>query len=225
MKLTDITAVIFDMDGVIFDTERVYLESCVEAAAELNLGDIRELCISCIGITAEMTKNRFRQVITNEELCNRFWELSKFITREKLSHGMPIKEGAENLLSMLYKRNIPIALASSTTTRTVTAELTSVDLLRYFTIIVGGDMVNNSKPDPEIFLKAADMLGAEPEKCLVLEDSKNGIRAAKAAGMKAIMIPDLIPPDDEMKEKADLTADSLNDVISYLMAETITFSV
>lgn len=75
--------------------------------------------------------------------------------------------------------------------------------------------MEKSKPDPEIFLRAAEMLGVPAEDCIVLEDSKNGIRAAKAAGMMAIMIPDLISPDDEMKEKADIIVNSLNDVISF----------
>lgn len=209
------TAVIFDMDGVIFDTERVYLESCVEAAAELGLGDVRELCISCIGVTAEMTKKCFDGAIPDQQLCTSFWELARRKTREKLSGGMPVKDGARELLSLLYEKSIPIALASSTITQTVIRELTSADLFRYFAHIVGGDKVEKSKPDPEIFLRAAEMLGVSAEDCIVLEDSKNGIRAARAAGMMAIMIPDLIPPDDEMKEKADIIVNSLNDVISF----------
>lgn len=209
------TAVIFDMDGVIFDTERVYLESCVEAAAELGLGDVRELCISCIGVTAEMTKKCFDEAIPNQQLCTGFWELARCKTREKLSGGMPVKDGARELLSLLYEKGVPIALASSTITQTVIRELTSADLFKYFTRIIGGDKVEKSKPDPEIFLRAAEMLGVPAEDCIVLEDSKNGIRAAKAAGMMAIMIPDLISPDDEMKEKADIIVNSLNDVISF----------
>lgn len=107
------TAVIFDMDGVIFDTERVYLESCVEAAAELGLGDVRELCISCIGVTAEMTKKCFDEAIPNQQLCTGFWELARCKTREKLSGGMPVKDGARELLSLLYEKGVPIALASA----------------------------------------------------------------------------------------------------------------
>lgn len=213
--ISDVKAVIFDMDGVIFDTERVYLESCVSAASELGLGDVRELCISCIGVTEEVTKKRFSEAIPDERLWAEFWEKARGRTREALAKGMPVKSGARELLSMLYDRGVPIALASSTKTQTVIRELISADLFGYFTRIIGGDTVERSKPDPEIFLKAAEMLGVRPEDCIVLEDSRNGIRAAKAAGMTAIMIPDLIPPDDEMRELADMIMGSLNDLTAY----------
>ena len=210
------TAVIFDMDGVIFDTERVYLDSCVSAAGELGLGDVQKLCISCIGVTEEVTKKRFAEAIPDPELCARFWETARSKTRETLSRGMPVKEGARELLQKLYTEGIPTALASSTRTETVIRELISVDLFGFFTRIVGGDMVSRSKPDPEIFLKAADMLGVPWQECLVLEDSKNGLLSAKAAGMTVYIIPDLVPIDDEMKEKADMILPSLADVWSEL---------
>ena len=89
-------------------------------------------------------------------------------------------------------------------------------LLQNFDVVVGGDQVQRSKPEPDIFLKAAEQLEADPGDCYVIEDSYNGIRAASAAGMIPIMVPDLLPPTEEMEEKAAVILDSLHDVIAYL---------
>ncbi len=92
-------------------------------------------------------------------------------------------------------------------------------LLHYFDIIVGGDQVTNSKPDPEIFLKAASLLPKGTEKIYVIEDSYNGIRAAYSAGLKAIMVPDMLPPTEEMHEKAFAVLPSLSDVLKMLLQD------
>ena len=113
---------------------------------------------------------------------------------------------------------MPVALASSTKTEKVIRELIKTDLFGYFTRISGGDSVKNSKPAPDIFLRTAELLGKEPQKCLVIEDSFNGVRAAKAAGMKCIMVPDLLQPDDEIKALADMFVPSLTE-LKELFAE------
>lgn len=205
------------MDGVILDTERIFIESSQEAARLLGLPDVTELCRSTIGITAEKSKQIFSEGIGDEEMFRRFWDESKRIIKESLAKEIPVKSGARELLQYLYDNKIPTAIASSTITRIIVKEMIAADLFGFFTRIVGGDMVEKSKPDPEIFLKAAEMLGEKPEHCLVLEDSRNGVLAANAAGMKVFIIPDLVPVDDEMKEKADKVFDSLGDVIPFFL--------
>ena len=210
-----VSAVIFDMDGVLLDTEKVYLESCCAAAEEMGIGDVSDVCVSCIGITAEATKKKFLEVFGGEEECERFWDISRRITRERLSKSIPVKPGGRELLQYLYDNGVPMALASSTKTEIVIRELISVDLFGFFTRIIGGDMVKSSKPDPEIFLTAASALGVTPDECIVIEDSKNGILAASSAGMTAFLVPDLVVPDDEMLKRSARVMDSLFDVISY----------
>ena len=134
----------------------------------------------------------------------------------KFEEKAPVKPGVKELLTYLKSAGVKIAIASSTKKSGVARELKQAGFLEYFDELVCGDMVEKSKPNPDIFLKAAQCLGEEPENCIVIEDSFNGIRAAHAANMFAIMVPDILPPDEEMKEKASLILDSLNDVLSYL---------
>ena len=133
--------------------------------------------------------------------------------REKYSHGrLPLKPGVIELLESLKQKGFLTGIASSTRTETVREEIRDAGLLKYFDVIVGGDQVERSKPAPDIFLKAAENLGAQPGKCCVIEDSYNGILAASAAGMFPVMVPDLLPPNDEMRGKAGLIADSLVEI-------------
>ena len=112
-----------------------------------------------------------------------------------------------------------MSIASSTKTATVIKELTEAGLVDYFDIIVGGDQVSRSKPNPDIFLAACEKLLAIPEKTYGIEDSFNGMRALKAAGMRPIMVPDIIKPDDEMKNIACTIREDLFKVIDYFNEE------
>lgn len=138
-------------------------------------------------------------------------------SRKKYSHGrLPLKPGVKELLESLKQKSLRIAIASSTRTQTVREEIRDANLLSFFDEIVGGDMVERSKPAPDIFLKAAEVLEASPESCCVIEDSYNGILAAEAAGMFPVMIPDMLPPDHRMHEKAGLILDSLTELNKLL---------
>ena len=108
----------------------------------------------------------------------------------------------QELLDALDQRNCPLALASSTRSATVTAQLRDAGLLPCFRAVIGGDQVSHSKPHPEIFLTAAEQLGVASGDCCVVEDSYNGIRAAHAGGMIPLMVPDTLPPDEEMHRLA-----------------------
>ena len=111
-----------------------------------------------------------------------------------------MKPGVNELLEFLSENGIKTALASSTKTETVKNQLRDAGILKYFTVVVGGDMVSHSKPNPEIFLQAADKLGVDPAKTYIIEDSFNGIKAAYAAGAKPLMVPDMIEPDEEIEK-------------------------
>lgn len=208
---------IFDMDGVIFDSERLYIDCCVEVAAKLGMENIVETCLRCIGVTTNVTESILLETYHDPSLVARFRETTIRLFREKYRAGqLGMKPGVVELLSGLKSVGTRTAIASSTKTEIVQRELAEARILYFFDAIVGGDQVQRSKPHPDIFLKAAERIGAKPADCIVIEDSYNGIRAAKAAGMTAIMVPDQLEPNEEMKALADAIVPSLYAVADLL---------
>ena len=196
-----IESVIFDMDGVIFDSERIVCDLWIDFAKENGMSGMDELIIKCIGINDNATKKLFLEAYGKG--CP-YDEYKKVISQKyhELYDGgrLPMKPGVKELLGFLKENDIKTALASSTKVKTVTNQLRDAGILEYFDVVIGGDMVTKSKPDPEIFLEAADKLGVDPTKSFIIEDSLNGIKAAYAAGAKPLMVPDLIKPDEEIQK-------------------------
>lgn len=198
-------AVVFDMDGVIFDTERAVIEAWQEVIGDYGIQDIVPYCMDCLGATAvrckELFFERFGDGLPYDEMRVR----RKQIIRERFAKNeIDIKPGVEEMLKTLKEKGIKVALASSTNGDEVRAELAITGLIEYFDEIVTGDMVSNSKPAPDIFLKACEKLGVTPEESIGIEDSFNGIRSCHAAGLYTIMIPDLKQPDEEIRALADV---------------------
>ena len=215
--MNDFKGIIFDMDGVIFDSERLYLECCMEAALIFGLDDMENTCLSCIGLNTERTLARFSEVYGADFPVNDFWKEATSRFAQKVRNNLlPVKKGAKEILEYLKNISMPVALASSTITERVRNELTAAGLIDYFDVIVGGDMVNKSKPEPDIFLHAADKLRIPAKDCCIIEDSFNGVRAAHASGAFVIMVPDLVQPTEEIALLADMILPSLTDVGKYL---------
>ena len=209
-------AVLFDMDGVIFDSEQAVLAVWRELAAELGLERIEEVFLRCVGTNKARTEEIFRAAYPALDFA-RFDGEARRRFRSRWSGGnLPQKPGAEKVLRRLKEKGVPLALASSTETAVVRQELQEAGLLGFFDAVIGGDRVTRSKPDPEIFLRAAASLSAEPSRCFVIEDSFNGVRAAAAAGMRALMVPDLLAPDDEMRRLAEAILPDLDAAGAYL---------
>ena len=209
-----IAAVVFDMDGVIFDSENLCLKCWREIAAKYDLGDITDEFMKCTGTTKELTKQIMTDFLGDEDLYDKFAsEASLLFHMYEDRDGLPVKKGVNNLLEALKERKIRAALASSTRLAVVEAELKTAGFYDYFEVVIGGDMVKNSKPDPEIYLTACNRLGLEPGMCAAVEDSYNGIRSAYAAGMKTVMVPDLLPATDEMREKSIIIAEDLDELV------------
>ena len=212
-----IGAVIFDMDGVIFDTERVIIECWKPVAEKYGLSDIETVCYRCIGVKAEVTRANFREAYGGDfPYEERQAEVSRLFHEQYGGGRIPIKPGVTVLLYWLKEQGIPVALASSTRRDIVRQELSDAGLLQFFDQVICGDMVSKSKPAPDIFLKAAHELGAEAPDCCVIEDSYNGIRAAHAAGMRPVMVPDLLPPSEEIRSLCETVLPSLNEVKSWI---------
>lgn len=213
-------AVIFDMDGVIFDSERLYVDCCSEAAEGLGMEGIVETTLRCIGVRADVTDQILLDAYGDRALIDRFQEAARALFLEKYRAGLlAVKPGVRELLAYLKRRGAGLAVASSTRTDIVEKELADAGLLPFFDRVVGGDQVSRSKPHPDIFLRAAEALGEQAEHCLVIEDSFNGVRAGRAAGMQVIMVPDLLQPDGEMRSLAGAVEPSLLRVLERIQEE------
>ncbi|MBR7085831.1 MAG: HAD-IA family hydrolase [Oscillospiraceae bacterium] len=193
----EIKGAIFDMDGLLLDTERVCSETWDKAAEILNFKDVEHAKNACIGLNHQSTIAFFEKTYGESFDYEKFLALARQLTKEALEKNIPVKEGAEEILKFLKLKNIRLAVASSTREITVRKQLEKVGLLQYFDEVMTGDMVQNGKPDPEIFEKACSALGLNPEVCITFEDSLNGIRSAYRAKTYPIHIPDIQPENQE----------------------------
>lgn len=212
-----ISAVIFDMDGIIFDSERLVIECWKVVAEKYGIENIEDACFECLGINAALTKKlmkkRYGEAFPYDEYKK---EMSAIFHSRAAGGKLPQKKGIKELLTFLKENHIPTAVASSTRREVVMRELEEGGLLPYFDRVICGDMVERSKPEPDIFLKACESLTVDATEAYAIEDSYNGIRAASRAGMKPIMVPDLAEPTEEMEKLACCILPSLFEVMAYL---------
>ncbi len=213
-----IQAVIFDMDGVIFDSERIICELWDELAKEYQLDGIEELMIKCIGINDAATNALFLEKYGEDFPYEDFKKIISKRYHERYDGGrLPMKDGVKELLFFLKGNGIKTALASSTKVQTVVNQLKDAGIYECFDVVIGGDMVGRSKPNPDIFLHAAKELGVDAKEAYIIEDSYNGIKAAHAACAKPIMVPDLIEPNDEIKALCHKIFTNLSEVKDYFL--------
>ncbi len=215
-------AVIFDMDGVIFDSERLVLTSWKEVGAKYGLVIEDEVFYQCVGVNAVETKEIFLEHYGRDFPYDMYKsEASKWYHDRYDGGRLPMKPGIRELLTYLKEAGFKIGLASSTREVTVTQEITDAGLLPFFDNLTCGDMLKKSKPEPDIFWMACERLGVKPEEAIVIEDSYNGIRAAHRAGTTPVMVPDMIAPDEEMQSLAYKIFKSLLDVETWIETEVV----
>ncbi|MCI9083206.1 MAG: HAD family phosphatase [Lachnospiraceae bacterium] len=188
---------IFDMDGLMFDTERVYQQTWQELADERNirLGDGFLKAIS--GTNGPYMCQVIKEYYHVSDGSFIVAECMERI-RKKLSVHVPVKEGVYEILVFFREKGIRTAVASSSSMEQIEANLKRANMRGYFDAIISGTEVENGKPAPDIFLYAAERIECLPNECLVFEDSENGIRAGYAAGCITVMVPDLIEPSPEI---------------------------
>lgn len=210
-------AVVFDMDGVIFDSERAVMQCWKEVASRHNIPDIEKAILACTGTTMVRTREIMLNLYGADFPYDEYAMESSAIFHSRYDGGrLPMKPGVKELLTFLKEHNKKIALASSTRQQVVTDELRDAGIIGYFNRIICGDMVSRSKPAPDIFLKACEELNVSPSDSYAIEDSYNGIRAAHAGGLHPIMVPDLLPADEEMQSLAEIVLPNLTSVMEYL---------
>lgn len=214
-------AVVFDMDGVLFDTEIVCMKAWMAVAGKNGMPDMEEVFPKCIGLNSNDSRQIVMKAYGEDFDYPRFrQEASDWLQAYMKENGLPVKPGVPEILRWLKDAGYKVGLASSTRSSSVFGHLEQSGFRDYFQTVVTGDMVEHSKPRPDIYLLACRELGVEPEQAYAIEDSPNGIRSAHAAGMRPIMVPDMIAPDEEMRKLSFLVRKDLFEVLEYLRKET-----
>lgn len=212
-----IEAVLFDMDGLMFDTERMYQKAWLQAGRQMGVPMEPEIVDRLRGRNREGCARVCREAFGEDFDFDAMRTACRALMARWIEeNGLPVKPGLYELLAELERRGIPAVLATSTTRDSAWGHLQRAKVDRYFLGAVCGDEVSHSKPDPEVFLKAAALAGKDPARCMVLEDSPAGVRAGAAAGCFTVMVPDLTAPDEELRKLADEILPGLRDVIPLL---------
>lgn len=215
-----IRAVLFDMDGLMFDTERLYGRAWQNAAILQGCKISDEAILQIKGANKDLVYEILKKDAGEGFDINKGREArEEYITNHINEHGITKKKGLEKLLIFLKENNIKTCLASSTKRKVALSYLKMADVYKYFDDFTCGDEIENGKPAPDIFLKAAGKLGADITESLVLEDSINGINAGLSAGARVIMVPDTIEPTDEIRKKVDAVEPDLEGVIEWISRE------
>ena len=214
----NIKAVLFDMDGLMVDTESLATEAFIHSAKKQGYDMTKEETLMALGFTTksiyEFWENYFKNSdVSGKQLVDDHY---KYIENVLFTTGPKKMPYIEELLKYLKENNYKVAVASSSNMNHIINNMEKTGLKKYIDGFASGAEVKNGKPAPDVFLLAAERLGVEPKKCLVLEDSKAGVIAGSSAGAKVIMVPDMFKPDDECKEKAYKIVNNLGEVINML---------
>jgi len=210
-------AVIFDMDGVMFDTEIVFIKAWDYAGEKIGIGKAGHMSLKTLGMNIVMSEKILREEYGDSYDENGLRKYTKEFLKDYYDHNrVPVKKGLYNLLDYLTQNNYKLAVASSSPKWEVEHHLKDANVYDYFSTIVCGDMIEKSKPEPEIYLKTCELLNMLPSECIAIEDSKNGLMSAINAGCKTIMVPDMWQIDDEMKNRVHIILNNLDDVKEYI---------
>lgn len=212
-----IEAMVFDMDGLIFNSERIVQRSWEVVGNELGIPKLGEHIYNTLGFNITRRAEYFYHTIGKEFPMEEFQNRTRLKFQEIVSEeGLEMKPGVIELMQYGMEKGLKMAVATSSRKAHSTKLLTDAGLMQYLDGCVFGDSVKHAKPDPEIYCKACGLIGADPKRSLALEDSPAGIQSAHAAGMIPIVIPDLVQPSDEILQLAHCKMETLFDVISFV---------
>ena len=212
-------AVIFDMDGLLIDSEVLYRDAFIESATAMGRELPLDVFIGSIGLSGDDTRRFFADLYgpTFDFEAYRVAVRGHFAAAS--ATRLRLKAGVEALIDALEAASLPLAVATSSGHEDVKDHLGRFGLHHRFATIVARGDYPRGKPDPAPFLTAAARLDVAPADCLVLEDSHNGVRAAAAAGTMTVMVPDLVPPTDEIRALCCHVAEDLHEVLGMLIGE------
>ncbi len=201
-----VAAVIFDMDGLLLDTERVCLDAFVQACLGYGIKDSEAVFLQCVGHRGDAVDIIVEKALSGKVGLQTFYQDWGALIDQKLDQNIPVKAGVLKLLSFLKTQDIPMAVATSTKTKSAVPLLEKAGLMGFFAHVVGGEQVEHGKPQPDIYIRAAKLLGVDIAKCVAFEDSNTGVLAAVRSGAKAVQVPDLLTPSEEIKALGHIIA-------------------
>ena len=190
-------SVIFDMDGTLLDTQRICIPAYDYAGKLQGVKDMGKCIPDVCGTNEAGSRKYLEKNFPGLDVTKFRSDMREYIAKNLV---VKFKKGAKELLEFLKENNIKFALASGTSRPSVMHHLNELDAVNYFDAIVCGTDVENGKPSPDVFLKAAEIMGVSPCDCYIFEDSNNGIIAGYNAGMKCIGVPDMVDFSVETKE-------------------------
>ena len=206
-------AFVFDMDGLIFDSERIVQRSWNISGQMLGVGNVGEHIYYTLGLNRASRKKYYEENIKKDFPFDEFAALTRKTFFEIVdSEGLPVKDGVKEILDFAKENGIKVALATSSSRDYAMKCLRDAGIDIYFDGIVCGDMVSHSKPDPEIYLRACELVGVDPKDAVAFEDAPAGVESAYNAGMKVIMVPDLVQPTEKVESMLWKKWETLSDV-------------
>ncbi|MFT4580312.1 MAG: HAD superfamily hydrolase (TIGR01509 family) [Gammaproteobacteria bacterium] len=212
------SAVIFDLDGTLIDSEPVFKLVAKKAASEFDQCFTDELYLNLIGLpNVEVARGIVAAFGEDFPLDDFRVSFEQHWRSHVDCHGIPVKSGVLDLIGLLNQKGVPYAIATSTPHERARHSLKLAEINHHFDYLIGGDEVENGKPAPDIYVKAAQAIATSAEHCIALEDSKVGVSSAAAANMYTIMIPDLKPPDEQTTARANGIFASIDDATGHIL--------
>lgn len=213
-----IKAAIFDMDGLLIDSERIIMQACIEAARQIGIHYTRDEFVELIGRAGPDSTRLMIEQLGGEANFNRVMQNMEALL-DAQGHLFPLKPGVQPLLDYYRGQGVRCGVASSSPMHHITHRLQRVQVLDYFSHLTSGHEVVRGKPNPDIYLRAMQKLEVSPAECIAFEDSEPGARAAIAAGLRVVVVPDLKQPSEFVRANCYQLVDSLEDWLELVGRE------
>lgn len=212
-----INAVVFDLDGTLINTEKYYVRLGMEVSREMGYEIPKEVILSLRSLNRKFSKPMLQEMYGKDFDFDYFHRTRKERFAKLLKEqGIEKKPGADEILEYLKENGYRIAVATATDIERAEKYLKEIDIYDKFDEIISVSNVENGKPMPDVYLEACRQLGEEPEHCMAVEDSENGVKSAYGAGMRVVMVPDLAPPKEEIKPMLSGVAETLLEIKDFL---------